>query len=189
MERGNQRIAQGALPIVALAAFLACGSPAPATPISTSVNVPSPVQTSTKAPPPVETLTATPTIVLLSESPTLPAELPFPVGDPATGSGIFAGTCAVCHGEAGNGEPGLAPGLTEDWHAWHHPDRQIREWIAEGKPGLGANMPPYGDRLDEQNISDVIAYVKSLWTPEQREVQLDVSLRYEEGYRKYGGQK
>lgn len=118
-------------------------------------------------------------------APTLVSNLTFPVGDPVVGSGIFAGTCAVCHGKAGSGDPGLAPELTSVGHASHHPDRQIREWIAEGKLGLGANMPPYGDSLSEQDISDVIAYVKSLWTQEQRALQLDVSRRYEEGYRKY----
>ena len=185
MEFINQRTARAAIPIMALVALVACGGSALATPISTSVAAPIPVQTPTKAPPPTTAPTATPTLVPLSQSPTPPAELPFPVGDPIAGSGKFAGTCAVCHGQAGSGDLGLAPGLTSDGHASHHPDRQIREWIAKGKMGLGANMPPYGDSLNEQDISDVIAYVKSLWTQEQREVQLDVSLRYEEGYRKY----
>ena len=112
-------------------------------------------------------------------------ELPFPVGDPATGSDIFANTCAVCHGPAANGDPGLAPGLDSPWHAWEHPDRQIRDWVENGKFGLGVNMPSYGDKLNEQAISDVIAYVRTLWTQEQRDVQRDLSLRYEEGYRKY----
>ncbi len=116
---------------------------------------------------------------------TPPVGLPFPRGDSDIGSSIFASTCAICHGPTGNGDPGLAPGLGSPWHAWEHPDRQIREWIADGKLGLDRRMPAYGDRLDEQAISDVIAYVRTLWTQEQRDTQLDVSLRYEEGYRKY----
>ena len=112
-------------------------------------------------------------------------KLPFPVGDPVIGSDIFANTCAVCHGPAANGDPGLAPGLDSPWHAWEHPDRQIQDWIENGKLGLGVNMPSYGDKLDEQAISDVIEYVRTLWTQEQRDVQRDLSLRYEEGYRKY----
>ena len=118
-------------------------------------------------------------------TPTFITELPFPLGDPGLGTEIFANTCAVCHGPAGNGAPGLAPGLGSPWHAWEHADRQIREWIGNGKFGRFTNMPAYGDILDEQAISDVIAYVKTLWTPEQRASQLDFSLRYEEGYRKY----
>ena len=118
-------------------------------------------------------------------TPTSVVELPFPVGDPAIVSDIFANTCAVCHGPAANGDPGLAPGLDSPWHAWEHPDRQIRDWIENGKLGLGVNMPGYGDKLDEQAISDVIEYVRTLWTQEQRDVQHDLSLRYEEGYRKY----
>ena len=112
-------------------------------------------------------------------------KLPFPVGDPVIGSDIFANTCAVCHGPAANGDPGLAPGLDSPWHAWEHPDRQIRDWIENGKLGLGVNMPSYGDKLDEQAISDVIEYMRTLWTQEQRDVQRDLSLRYEEGYQKY----
>ena len=46
-------------------------------------------------------------------------------------------------------------------------------------------MPAYGDKLDEQAVSDVIEYARTLWTQEQRDAQRDVSLRYEEGYRKY----
>lgn len=116
-------------------------------------------------------------------------ELPFPRGDSASGAEIFASTCAVCHGPAGNGDPGVAPGLDSPWHAWEHPDRQIRDWVRDGKFGLRVNMPGYGDKLDEQAISDVIAYVRTLWTQEQRDVQRDVSLRYEEGYRRYPPQQ
>ena len=169
MELRNQRTARAALPIVALVAFVACGGPAAAIPSPTST------QAVVQSQAPAES--TTPHAVSPMPTPTVLAELPFPAGDPTVGSGIFAGTCAICHGQAGGGDPGLAPGLTGDWHAWEHPDRQIREWIARGKLGLGANIPPYGDKLDEQDISDVIAYVKSLWNEEQREVQLDVSLR------------
>ena len=112
-------------------------------------------------------------------------ELPVPRGDPSVGSGVFANTCAVCHGPAGDGTPGVGPGLDSQAHAWHHPDRQIREWIANGKFGVRVNMPGYGDKLDEQAISDLIAYTRTLWTQEQRDSQHDLSLRYEEGYRKY----
>ena len=172
-----QRTARAALPIVALLAVVACGGSASVAPRPTSTEVVAQSQTTANSP--------TPQAASPTPKPEVVSDLPFPVGDPAVGSGIFARTCAVCHGEAGSGDPGLAPGLTSDGHASHHPDRQIREWIANGKLGLGANMPPYGDRLNEQDISDVTAYVKSLWTQEQREVQLGVSLRYEEGYRKY----
>ena len=116
-------------------------------------------------------------------------ELPFPRGDSASGAEIFANTCAVCHGPAGNGDPGVAPGLDSPQHAWEHPERQIREWVADGKFGLRVNMPAYGDKLDEQAISDVIEYVRTLWTQEQRDVQRDLSLRYEEGYRRFPPQQ
>ena len=122
---------------------------------------------------------------LRSPTPTLVTELPFPFGDPVQGTEIFSNTCAVCHGPAGNGAPGFAPGLDSPSHAWEHPDRQIREWIGNGKLGRFMNMTAYGDKLNEQAISDVIAFVRTRWTQEQREVQLDPSLRYEEGYRKY----
>lgn len=126
-----------------------------------------------------------PTVEPAEPIPTSVTELPFPVGDPAIGSDIFANTCAVCHGPAANGDPGVAPSLDSPSHAWEHPDRQMREWIQNGKFGRTVNMPSYGDKLDEQAISDVIAYVRTLWTQEQRDVQRDLALRYEEGYRKF----
>jgi cytochrome c2 len=121
-----------------------------------------------------------------AEAGTVVLELPFPEGDAARGAEMFSNTCVVCHGPAGNGAPGVAPDLGERSHAWHHPDRENRGWIANGKFGLRNNMPAYGGALDEQDISDVIAYVRTLWSTDQRVIQRDVSLRYEEGYRKFG---
>lgn len=39
-------------------------------------------------------------------------------------------------------------------------------------------MPALGDRLSEAEIQAVIAYLHSLWTPEQLETQQDITSRY-----------
>lgn len=102
----------------------------------------------------------------------------------ARGTELFAATCAVCHGPAGDGSPGRAPALDASGHAWHHPDGQIRDWITRGKLGLGGSMPGFGEQLGDDGVRAVLAYLHTLWTEEQRRSQRSVSERYEEGLRR-----
>ena len=61
---------------------------------------------------------------------------------------------------------------------WHHPDAQLTDWVLNGKvPGA---MPAFGDRLSGVEVNAVLSFIKTWWTPEQRETQADVSLRYQE---------
>lgn len=99
----------------------------------------------------------------------------------AQGREVYLRECAECHGEFGQGyaaHPG-APPLDETGHAWHHPDQQIYGWIVNGKLAVaGEGMPALGDRLSDQEVKAVIAYLHSLWTEEQLETQQDVTTRY-----------
>lgn len=103
--------------------------------------------------------------------------------DPAVqGREVYLRVCAECHGQSGEGyanEP-AAPALDESEHAWHHSDQQIRDWIENGKLGVGREMPAYGDELTADEVDAVIAYLHSLWTPEQLETQQDITNRYQE---------
>lgn len=91
----------------------------------------------------------------------------------AYGNGIFQQNCAVCHGsnaegtrewkktdENGNYPP---PPLDGSAHAWHHPIAQLARSIREGGIKLGGVMPPFGDKLSDQEILAVIAYFQSKW--------------------------
>ena len=106
---------------------------------------------------------------------------PTPTADLVTQGGeVYLRVCAECHGQNGEGYANelAAPALDYSEHAWHHPDQQIRDWIKNGKLGLGQEMPALGDQLSAEEIEAVIAYLHTLWTPEQLETQQDITSRY-----------
>ena len=97
------------------------------------------------------------------------------VSGPRTGSQIFAATCAVCHGDGGEGaeewmvrdEDGRLPPppLNGEGHTWHHSDGVLYGIVSEGGAGIGfgSNMPAFKDELSHEEIVAVIEYVKTLW--------------------------
>jgi mono/diheme cytochrome c family protein len=71
------------------------------------------------------------------------------------GAELFAGNgCAHCHGENGIGG-GKGPDLKNVARRMNA--KQIVTQIHDG----GKNMPPYGDALDEQQIADLVDYLRS----------------------------
>jgi copper transport protein len=92
--------------------------------------------------------------------------------DPAAvirGDALFAKNCAVCHGPGGHGDGPGGKNLTPPpadltaGHALMHADDSYAFWIAHGIQGTG--MPAFGDTLNEGQIRDVIAYLRSLQLP------------------------
>jgi cytochrome c5 len=73
-------------------------------------------------------------------------------GDPAAGGTIFAENCAGCHGEDGHGGPG-GPDLRE------MPLAQTEEGAIQQVTNGGGGMPPFGEQLSDEEISDVAAFV------------------------------
>lgn len=73
-------------------------------------------------------------------------------GDPAAGKTIFAEHCAGCHGEDGHGGPG-GPDLRE------MPLAQTEEGAIQQVTNGGGGMPPFGEQLSEEEITDVAAFV------------------------------
>ena len=110
--------------------------------------------------------------------------------DPAqveAGRQVYAENCAACHGADGEGanpdnprEPGPnglygAPPHNDTGHTWHHSDPLLTAVIRNGSttPGF-ETMPAFGDKLSDDEIAAVIAFIKTLWTDEQREFQREV---------------
>jgi cytochrome c5 len=102
------------------------------------------------------------------------------------GQAIYTQYCAACHGIDGQGqfpeaplEPDAtgrigAPPHNETGHSWHHSDVLLIRYVTEGgfsDPARFYIMPPFGDILTDEQILFVIAYIKTMWTDEQRASQ------------------
>ncbi|WP_395021345.1 c-type cytochrome [Dongia sp.] len=101
------------------------------------------------------------------------------------GQKVYVANCASCHGDRLQGQPnwkeqtaeGVLPAPPHDatGHTWHHPDQQLFKITKLGVAALAANyktnMVGFGDRLPDQEIWDVIAYIKSTWPPDIQERQ------------------
>jgi mono/diheme cytochrome c family protein len=118
-----------------------------------------------------------------------------PALDPAhvaRGRQVYVQFCARCHGQRAEGAPNwqqpdargdLPPPPHDDsGHTWRHSDAQLAEIIRNGlrdrfnkTPEL--TMPPFTDRLSDAEIMAVIAYFKSLWSPEHRAFQEEENRR------------
>lgn len=108
------------------------------------------------------------------------------------GGVIYASSCASCHGARGEGSPNWRtrnpdgtlnpPPHDETGHTWHHSDGQLIMIIRDGgqvyaSAGFISRMPGFGAHLSESEIRDVLAYLKSLWPPEERRFQAEASKR------------
>jgi mono/diheme cytochrome c family protein len=119
-----------------------------------------------------------------------PAESPPPPAldrdQVARGRQAYLRHCAACHGPNAEGAPdwqkpdargNLPPPPHDDHgHTWRHPDAQLAEIIRDGwrdpfnqTPEL--TMPPFEGVLSDEEIAALIAYFKSLWSPERRRYQ------------------
>lgn len=84
----------------------------------------------------------------------------------AGGKAVFQRYCAVCHGSNAEGGSGSdisppAPSLTDN--EWLHgsTDGEIFDTIKNGVPPE-LNMEPWGDRIKDPDIWNVVNYVRSL---------------------------
>ena len=84
-------------------------------------------------------------------------------GDAQQGATLFATNSAPCHGQGGQGG-GVGPKLVGNQFVQAGPDQAIYDTIANGRPGTA--MPAWskakGGALSDQQINDLIAYLKSL---------------------------
>lgn len=70
--------------------------------------------------------------------------------------------CSGCHGGRAGG--GMGPSLRDSLWIYGNSDTQLLSTILEGRP---AGMPAWGSRLPEQEIWKLIAYIRTLGTPQE----------------------
>lgn len=95
------------------------------------------------------------------------------------GAVLYGSNCYSCHGGPIGGELVRgAPVHTNAGHTWHHGDCQIAAYVREGGvqlPGAAADairMPAFRS-LSGAEIDAILAYIKTMWGPEQRELQAE----------------
>ncbi len=90
--------------------------------------------------------------------------LPDTVG---SGGELYIDNCQMCHGDKqGQGAIG-APPHNQRGHTWHHPDAQLKDWVMNGKLGLG-EMPGFEEKLTDSEIDQILTYIKTWWSAARR---------------------
>ena len=98
---------------------------------------------------------------------------------------LYAVHCASCHGTKLEGEPnwqspkpnGRMPAPPHDatGHTWHHADRDLfvitKKGLSAIVPDYTSDMPAFESVLSDEEIAQILAYIKSTWPDEARRYQ------------------
>jgi hypothetical protein len=93
--------------------------------------------------------------------------------DPAKGKVVYSNGCIACHGAEGRGapeditrfiRPDTWPDFTRCDQTTAEPDVSYKAVIVHGGHGLGFSqiMPAFGNQLSDEEINDVVAYLRTL---------------------------
>jgi mono/diheme cytochrome c family protein len=127
-------------------------------------------------------------LVACAERPAATA-IPPSTAQVSKGEQLYVANCQVCHGGATGGSMmDLPPPHNANGHTWHHSDRQLTDIVLNGSGEMGEmmrrmmgasadtpRMPAWRGTLTEKDVAAILAYIKTWWTPEQREWQARVS--------------
>jgi mono/diheme cytochrome c family protein len=96
---------------------------------------------------------------------------PASAADAAKGKTIFTKSCGGCHGETGKGDGAAAAALnpkpkdlSDKTYNSKLDDAYLHNIITKGGAAVGKAplMPSFSSQLKEQDINDVVAYIRSL---------------------------
>lgn len=82
----------------------------------------------------------------------------WPPGDPLVGGELYAAQCAACHGAQGEGGVGLP--LQNSVFINDRNNADLLHFIQDGRPGT--SMLGFTGRLTEQEIADIVAWLRGL---------------------------
>ncbi|MTI03400.1 c-type cytochrome [Roseibium sp. RKSG952] len=110
--------------------------------------------------------------------------------DTARGADLYAENCASCHGANLEGQPDWqtpdpdgvlrAPPHDRTGHTWHHGDKLLFDYTKlggeqtlkqMGVTNVKSGMPGFGDNLSDQDIWDILAFIKDSWPDRERKLQ------------------
>ena len=110
--------------------------------------------------------------------------------DLSVGAALYAESCASCHGAKLEGQPdwrapgedGVLPAPPHDvtGHTWHHDTPLLLEYTlkggqaaleARGVTGFKSGMPAFEETLTEDEVLDILAFIRSTWPERVQEVQ------------------
>ena len=102
----------------------------------------------------------------------------------AAGRAAHAEHCAACHGAQLEGQPNWrdrlpngrlpAPPHDDSGHTWHHPFEVLFAITRNGlvpphaPQGYQSDMPGFADRLSDDDIWNVLAFIRSRWSDRVR---------------------
>jgi len=127
----------------------------------------------------------------IGEAKTSPAD-PENKAQTTTGSLLYLEHCAACHGAALEGAENWQdqtddgsyhpPPHDDSGHTWHHSDKVLFEYTKLGGaelfkdyPDIVSNMPAFEDVLSDEDIWAIFAFIKSSWSEENRNWQINAS--------------
>jgi len=128
--------------------------------------------------------------VLLLLASTVAADHNWEQRDIAAGQSLYADNCASCHGANLEGQPnwqspnadGVLPAPPHDrtGHTWHHDDELLFEYTklggaaaleVRGVTGFNSGMPAFNETLTDDDVWDILAYIRSTWSKREQEAQ------------------
>jgi cytochrome c oxidase cbb3-type subunit 3 len=95
-------------------------------------------------------------------------------GDPAAGKAVYEKNCVMCHGVTGKGDGPTAAVLspkprnhTDGQYMNTLKDEYLFKVVKEGGASVGKSplMPAWGPKIDDNDIHNVVAYVRTLAVP------------------------
>ena len=129
-------------------------------------------------------------VLLVCAGTTAQADHRFEGQDLEAGATLYAEACASCHGAKLEGQPdwrkpgadGVLPAPPHDvtGHTWHHDTPLLLEYTlkggqaaleARGVTGFKSGMPGFEETLTEDQVLDILAFIRSTWPEQAQKVQ------------------